>query len=79
MTGQMHKKIPQEISAGLAADRILIHTTHAAHAAHVGETGEALPAAETARLFRGSGTIGGPFGPGIVKPRRWANDRGGCA
>ena len=38
-----------------------------------GETGEALPAAEQASLFRGSGTIGGhEQWPGIVLPRRWA-------
>ena len=30
----------------------------------MGETGEAPPAAETASLFRGSGTIGGPNGAG---------------
>ena len=35
-----------------------------------GESGEAPPAAETASLFRGSGTIVGPTGPGIVLPRR---------
>ena len=32
----------------------------------------ALPGAEEARRFRGSGTIGGLTGPGIVMPRRCA-------
>ena len=37
-----------------------------------GKTGEAPPGAEKARLFRGSGTIGGHRRcPGIVLPRRW--------
>jgi len=37
-----------------------------------GETGEAPPVAEEASLFRGSGTISGPWrGLLIVSPQRW--------
>ena len=71
----MGRKIPRRQSLrGIWERQILHHTAHVGHSGHGGETAEAPPVADTARRFRGSGTIGGhEKWPGIVKPRRWAD------